>query len=227
MIKIVISIGIIFLLYSCGGGKVNKEHSNSLDATQVENNTSSDYVFREVKVGPNNNFDINIVMLYSNYIVTQLQSSGIEQNSGIEYVKMKIIEEQIRYNVYLGVFIIIITMALIFIVYLIRKSRNQHANEVIEKLNSDRPGDENNFTSPANRTFQNVNSIGTKVTWIFNEDASKVQIKGGMFGINTINSTISIESLGYGKFKSSNGRLFTVESNRIKSGHMYINEIYN
>ena len=52
MIKIVISIGIIFLLYSCGGGKVNKEHSNSLDATQVENNTSSDYVFREVKVGP-------------------------------------------------------------------------------------------------------------------------------------------------------------------------------
>jgi hypothetical protein len=57
MIKIIITIGIILLLYSCGGGKENIEHSNSLDATQVENNTSSVYVFRGEKVGRNTNFD--------------------------------------------------------------------------------------------------------------------------------------------------------------------------
>ncbi len=120
----------------------------------------------------------------------------------------------------------IITIAVIFgIVFLIRKSQNQSAITEIEKLKTDRPEDENNFMSPANRTFQNVTSAGAKITWIFNEDASKVQIKGGMFGINTINSTISIESLGYGKFKGSNGSVFTVESNRIKSGHVYLNEI--
>ena len=122
----------------------------------------------------------------------------------------------------------IITIAVIFgIVFLIRNSQNQSEINNLEKLKSERPEDENNFTSPANRKFQNINPAGAKITWIFNEDASKVQIKGGMFGINTVNSTISIESLGYGKFKGSNGSVFTVEGNRIKSGHMYINEIYN
>lgn len=122
----------------------------------------------------------------------------------------------------------IITIAIIFgIVFLIRKSQNQGAINDLEKLKSQNPGEENNFTSPANRKFQNVNPAGAKITWIFNEDASKVQIKGGMFGINTVNSTISIESLGYGKYKGSNGSVFTIEGNRIKSGHVYLNEIFN
>ena len=122
----------------------------------------------------------------------------------------------------------IITIAVIFgIVFLIRKSQNQSAITDLEKLKSERPGDENNFTSPANRKFQNVNPAGAKITWVFNEDATKVEIKGGMFGINTVNSSISIESLGYGKFKGANGSVFTVEGNRIKSGHVYLNEIFN
>lgn len=122
----------------------------------------------------------------------------------------------------------IITIAVIFgIAILIRKSQNQSAITDLEKLKSERPGDENNFTNPANRKFQNVNPAGAKIIWVFNEDASEVQIKGGMFGINTVNSTMSIESLGYGKFKGSNGAVFTVEGNRIKSGHVYLNEIFN
>jgi len=122
----------------------------------------------------------------------------------------------------------IITIAVIFgIAILIRKSQNQSAITDLEKLKSERPGDENNFTIPANRKFQNVNPAGAKIIWVFNEDASEVQIKGGMFGINTVNSTMSIESLGYGKFKGSNGAVFTVEGNRIKSGHVYLNEIFN
>lgn len=122
----------------------------------------------------------------------------------------------------------IITLAVIFgIVYLIRKSQNQSAIGDLEKLKSESPESANNFNSPASRKFQNVNPLGAKITWVFNEDASKVQIKGGMFGINTINSTISIESLGFGKYKGSNGSVFTVEVNRIKSGHVYLNEIFN
>jgi hypothetical protein len=122
----------------------------------------------------------------------------------------------------------VITVVVIFgISFLIRNSQNQSAVDDLEKLKSERPGDENNFNSPANRKFQNVNPVGAKVIWIFNDDASKVQIKGGMFGLNTVNSTISIESLGYGKFKGSNGSVFTVEGNRIKSGHIYLDEIVN
>jgi hypothetical protein len=121
----------------------------------------------------------------------------------------------------------LITIAVIFgIVFLIRKSQNQSAVNDLEKLKSERPGEENNFTSPANRKFQNINSAGAKITWIFNEDASKVTIKGGMFGLNTVNSTISIESLGFGKFKGSNGSVFSVEGSRIKSGHVYLTEIF-
>jgi hypothetical protein len=48
-----------------------------------------------------------------------------------------------------------------------------------------------------------------------------------MFGLNTNNSTISIESFGYGKYKVSNGSLFTIDGNRIKSGHVYLSEIFN
>jgi hypothetical protein len=121
----------------------------------------------------------------------------------------------------------LITIAVIFgIVFLIRKSQNQSALNDLGKLKSERPGEENNFTSPANRKFQNVNPAGAKITWVFNEDASQVQIKGGMFGINTVNSTLSIESLGFGNFKGSNGSVFTVEENRIKSGHVYLTEIF-
>jgi len=124
--------------------------------------------------------------------------------------------------------IAIITLAVIFgIVFLIRNSQNQSEITNLEKLKSERPEDENNFVSPANRRFQNVNPVGAKITWVFNEDATKVEIKGGMFGINTVNSSITIESLGYGKFKGTNGSVFTVEGNRIKSGHVYLNEILN
>lgn len=122
----------------------------------------------------------------------------------------------------------LITIAVIFgIVFLIRKSQNQSAVNDLEKQKSERPGEENNFTSPANRKFQNVNPVGAKITWIFNEDATKVTIKGGMFGINTVNSTISIESLGFGKFKGSNGSVFSIEGSPIKSGHVYLTEIFD
>jgi hypothetical protein len=124
-------------------------------------------------------------------------------------------------------FLPFITIAVIFgAVFLIRKAQNQGETKDLENLRSTNPGDENNFTSPANRKFQNINHAGAKITWIFNEDASQVQVKGGMFGLNTINSTIKIESLGYGKYKGSNGSIFTVEGNRIKSGHIYLNEIF-
>ena len=40
------------------------------------------------------------------------------------------------------------------------------------------------------------------------------------------NSSISIVSLGYGRFKGSNGSVFVLEGNRIKSGPVYLNEIF-
>ena len=46
-----------------------------------------------------------------------------------------------------------------------------------------------------------------------------------MFGLNTNNSTISIESIGYCKYKGCNGSVFTIDGNRIKSGHVYLSEI--
>jgi hypothetical protein len=48
-----------------------------------------------------------------------------------------------------------------------------------------------------------------------------------MFCINNVNSTILIERLGYGNFKCNNGSVFTVESNRVKSGHIHLKEIFN
>jgi len=121
-----------------------------------------------------------------------------------------------------------LTIIVIFgAVFLIRKSQNQSAINDLDQQRAANPGDENNFTSPANRKFQNINPTGAKITWIFNEDATQVQIKGGMFGLNTVNSTLKIESLGYGKYKGSNGSVFSIEGNRIKSGHIYLNEIFD
>lgn len=123
-------------------------------------------------------------------------------------------------------FIPILTIAVIFlIVFFIRNSQKQNAISDLEKLKSARPGEENNFISPANRKFQNVNSAGAKITWTFNENATKVQIKGGFMGINSINSTINIESLGFGRFKGDNGQVFIVEGNIIKSGNVILKEI--
>ena len=120
-----------------------------------------------------------------------------------------------------------LTIIVIFgAVFFIRKSQNQSAINDLGQLRDENPGDENNFTSPANRKFQSINPAGAKITWIFNEDATQVQIKGGMFGLNTVNSTLKIESLGYGKYKGSNGSVFSIEGNRIKSGHIYLNEIF-
>jgi rRNA pseudouridine-1189 N-methylase Emg1 (Nep1/Mra1 family) len=121
----------------------------------------------------------------------------------------------------------LLTMIFIFgIVFLIRKNQNNNELKELEHLRSIHPEDENNYQSMANRKFQNINPIGAKITWTFNEDGSKVQVKGGMMGLNTINSTITIQSLGYGKFKGSNGSVFTLEGNRIKSGPVYLNEVF-
>jgi hypothetical protein len=128
----------------------------------------------------------------------------------------------------MGAVIPIVTILFIIgIVILFRSSQKQSEVKELEKLKSEKPEEENNFISPANRKFQNINSSGTKITWIFNNDGTKVQIKGGMLGINTINSTLSVQSLGFGRFKSSNGQIFSIERNRIKSGHVYLNEIFD
>ena len=121
-----------------------------------------------------------------------------------------------------------LTIIVIFgVEFYIRKSQNQSAINDLDRERAANPGDKNNFSSPANRKFQNINPAEAKITWIFNEDATQVQIKGGMLGINTINSSIKTESLGYGKFKGSNGSVFSIKGNRIKSGHVYLNEIFD
>jgi hypothetical protein len=121
----------------------------------------------------------------------------------------------------------LLTVIFIFgIVFLIRKKQNNNELNELNHLRSIHPEDENNYQSLANRKFQNINPIGAKITWTFNEDGSKVQVKGGMIGLNTINSTISIQSLGFGKFKGSNGSVFSLEGNRIKSGPVYLNEVF-
>jgi hypothetical protein len=121
----------------------------------------------------------------------------------------------------------LLTVLFIFgIVFLIRKTQNNNELRELDILRANNPEGVNDFQSLANRKFQNINPVGAKITWTFNEDASKVQIKGGMMGLNTINSTISIQSLGYGKFKGSNGSVFTLEGNRIKTGPVYLDEIF-
>jgi len=79
----------------------------------------------------------------------------------------------------------------------------------------------------ANRKFQHKSFVGAKTTWEFNADGSKVNIKAGWLGINTVNSTISVESLGDGKFvgKGFISQKFTIEGNRIKSGPAILDEI--
>ena len=80
----------------------------------------------------------------------------------------------------------------------------------------------------SNRTFQQKNFVGTKATWKFNENGNEVNVKAGWLGINTVNSTIKVESLGDGKFvaKSFMSQKFSLEGNRIKSGHVYLDEIF-
>lgn len=85
----------------------------------------------------------------------------------------------------------------------------------------------NNLEVLANRTFQHINFVGSKTTWKFNDDGSKVNVKAGWLGINTVNSTINVESLGDGKFRGKGfiSQKFSVEGNRIKSGPVYLTEI--
>tara|TARA_B110000211_G_C13925261_1_gene484633 strand:+ start:44 stop:850 length:807 start_codon:yes stop_codon:yes gene_type:complete len=80
----------------------------------------------------------------------------------------------------------------------------------------------------SNRTFQHKNFMGTKATWKFNENGNEVNVKAGWLGINTVNSTIKVESLGDGKFvgKSFMSQKFSLEGNRIKSGIGYLNEVF-
>jgi len=79
----------------------------------------------------------------------------------------------------------------------------------------------------SNRVFQHKNFVGSKTTWTFNEAGNKVNIKAGWLGINTINSTIGIESLGGGRFITQNfmKQKFTIEGNKIKSGPVILKEI--
>ena len=85
----------------------------------------------------------------------------------------------------------------------------------------------NNTSMLSNRIFQHKNFVGSKVTWTFNENGDKVNIKGGWLGINTVNSTVEVESLGDGKFvgKGFIKQNFSLEGNRIKSGPTYLDEI--
>jgi hypothetical protein len=80
----------------------------------------------------------------------------------------------------------------------------------------------------ANRKFQHTNFIGSKTTWIFNEEGNKVNVKAGWLGINTINSTIEVESLGDGKFvgKGFISQKFSLQGNRIISGPVALTEIF-
>jgi hypothetical protein len=86
----------------------------------------------------------------------------------------------------------------------------------------------NNLNILAKRKFQHSNFVGSKTTWTFNEDGSKVNVKAGWLGINTINSTIDVESLGDGKFlgKGFISQKFSIEGNRIKTGPVYLLEIF-
>ena len=85
----------------------------------------------------------------------------------------------------------------------------------------------NNAEILSNRTFQHKNFVGTKVTWTFNDNGDKVNIKGGWLGINTVNSTVEVENLGDGKFvaKGFIKQKFSLEGYRIKSGPTYLDEI--
>ena len=87
----------------------------------------------------------------------------------------------------------------------------------------------NNLKVLANRKFQHKQFLGATTQWIFNEDGSKVNLKGGMFGFFWINTNYEIESLGEGKFvgKGLISQKFSLEGNRIKSGPVYLNEIFN
>ncbi len=89
--------------------------------------------------------------------------------------------------------------------------------------------DNNNLKVLANRKFQQKNFVGAKTTWAFNEDGSTVNVKAGWLGINTVNSTINVESLGDGKFvgKGFMSQKFSIEGNRIKSGPAYLTEIFD
>ena len=86
----------------------------------------------------------------------------------------------------------------------------------------------NNLNILAKRKFQHSNFVGSKTTWTFNEDGSKVNVKAGWLGINTINSTIDVESLGDGKFlgKGFISQKFSIDGNRIKTGPVYLLEIF-
>lgn len=86
----------------------------------------------------------------------------------------------------------------------------------------------NNLNILAKRKFQHSNFVGSKTTWTFNEDGSKVNVKAGWLGVNTINSTIDVESLGDGKFlgKGFISQKFSIEGNRIKTGPVYLLEIF-
>ena len=60
-----------------------------------------------------------------------------------------------------------LTIIVIFgAVFLIRKSQNQSAINDLDRERAANPGDENYFSSPANRKFQNINPAVAKITCI-------------------------------------------------------------
>jgi hypothetical protein len=60
-----------------------------------------------------------------------------------------------------------LTIIVIFgVEFYIRKSQNQSAINDLDRERAANPGDENNFSSPANRKFQNINPAVAKITCI-------------------------------------------------------------
>ena len=79
--------------------------------------------------------------------------------------------------------------------------------------------DDKNLKVLANRKFQNQVLFNiSRITWTFNENGSKVNVKATWFAvINIVNSTANVESLGEGKFvgKGFVSQKFSLEGNRI------------
>jgi hypothetical protein len=74
------------------------------------------------------------------------------------------------------------------------------------------------------RKFQYKNFIGAKTTWIFSADGKNATIKAGMFGINTVNSTISIVDEGDGNYKGKG--VFGWQKFKLKNDCIVIRNIF-
>ena len=148
---------------------------------------------------------------------------------------LKALYPLVSYNDFLIYFPSFLTLVLIFaIVYFIRQSQYKRDVNELDKIKlQKKPEPENEEPSVegnilANRTFQHKNFIGAKTTWNFNEKGNKVTIKAGMFGINTVNTTISFEDLGERRYKAKGllgAQIFKLKDDCIITGPVVLNEI--